>query len=220
MCGGYKKGENPSEFGIRNKLILCGETNFAPAGLRGRVIFGREGNKVTIGDRIRRIRKKRRLTQAELAMMSGLSLSAIQGYEQGRYEPKRKSLESIAEVFKIPVDELYDMPAELSTNLAEVGTDCISRQQAIDALSELATFTDEWGEHTWMYTDDVYGAIKQLPTIQPEIVRCGECKWFQCNMSPDGYLPQGVDEFECRHWCGSCDPTDFCSYAERREDEH
>ena len=77
---------------------------------------------MTIGDRIRRIRKKRRLTQVELAMMSGLSLSAIQGYEQGRYEPKRKSLESIAEVFKIPVDELYDMPAELSTNLAEVGT--------------------------------------------------------------------------------------------------
>ena len=77
---------------------------------------------MTIGDRIRRIRKKRRLTQAELAMMSGLSLSAIQGYEQGRYEPKRKSLESIAEVFKIPVDELYDMPVQLGTDLAEVGT--------------------------------------------------------------------------------------------------
>ena len=77
---------------------------------------------MTIGDRIRRIRKKRRLTQAELAMMSGLSLSAIQGYEQGRYEPKRKSLESIAEVFKIPVDELYDMSTQLSTNLAEVST--------------------------------------------------------------------------------------------------
>ena len=119
--------------------------NRLPAGLRGRVIFGK-GNEVTIGDRIRRIRKKRRLTQAELAMMSGLSLSAIQGYEQGRYEPKRKSLESIAEVFKIPVDELYDMPAQLSTNLAEVGTDVpdnnvgelISREQAIEALRRKA----------------------------------------------------------------------------------
>ena len=59
--------------------------------------------------------------------------------------------------------------------------------------------------------------IDEQPTIQPEIVRCGECKWFQCNMRHDGYLPKGVDEFECRHWCGSCDPTDFCSYAERRE---
>lgn len=44
----------------------------------------------------------------------------------------------------------------------------ISREQAIEALSELATFTDEWSEHTWMYTDDVYGAIKQLSPIQPE----------------------------------------------------
>ena len=53
-----------------------------------------------------------------------------------------------------------------------------------------------------------------------QIVHCCECKWFQCNMSPDGYLPEGVDEFECRHWCGSCDPIDFCSYAERREENN
>ena len=62
---------------------------------------------------------------------------------------------------------------------------------------------------------EIREVINSQPTIQPEIVRCGECKWFQCNMRPDGYLPQGVDEFECRHWCGSCDPTDFCSYGEK-----
>ena len=152
MCGGLKKGENPSALG-KNKIQWITDL---PAGLRGRVIFGKV-NEVTIGDRIRRIRKKRRLTQAELAMMSGLSLSAIQGYEQGRYEPKRKSLESIAEVFKIPVDELYDMPAQLSTNLAEVGKDCISRQAAIDALYSV----DEYNSRSLK-------AIKQLPPIQPE----------------------------------------------------
>ena len=58
--------------------------------------------------------------------------------------------------------------------------------------------------------------IEQLPSAQPEIIRCCECKYLQCNMRPDGYLPKGVDEFECRHWCGSCDPMDFCSCAERR----
>ena len=51
-----------------------------------------------------------------------------------------------------------------------------------------------------------------------ELVRCADCKWFQCNMSSDGYLPNGVDEFECRHWCGPCDPVDYCSYAERKEE--
>ena len=85
-------------------------------------------------------------------MMSGLSLSAIQGYEQGRYEPKRKSLESIAEVFKIPVDELYDMPAQLSTN-------CISRQAAIDAVRRVI------GDNRSISVCD---AIKQLPPIQPK----------------------------------------------------
>ena len=157
MCGGYKKGENPSALG-KNKIQWITDL---PAGLRGRVILGK-GNEVTIGDRIKRIRKKRRLTQAELAMMSGLSLSAIQGYEQGRYEPKRKSIESIAEVFKIPVDELYDMPAELSTNLAEVGTDCISRQQAIDAIKERYY---KYGRFAKI--EELIWSIEQLPPAQP-----------------------------------------------------
>ena len=68
------------------------------------------------------------------------------------------------------IDTIKSMPpaTQLSTNLAEVGTDCISRQQAIDALGELATFTEDWSCHTWMYTDDVYNAIKQLPPIQSD----------------------------------------------------
>ena len=35
-----------------------------------------------------------------------------------------------------------------------------------------------------------------------KVVRCKDCKHFQC-----------------RHWCGSCDPTDFCSHGERKESE-
>ena len=49
------------------------------------------------------------------------------------------------------------------------------------------------------------------------VVRCADCKWFQINMRGDGYLPKGVPECECRHWCGACDPTDFCSYGERKD---
>ena len=61
--------------------------------------------------------------------------------------------------------------------------------------------------------------VETAPTIDAEpVVRCCDCKYLQCNMRQDGILPFGVDEYECRHWCGSCDPTDFCSYGERRED--
>ena len=49
------------------------------------------------------------------------------------------------------------------------------------------------------------------------VVRCADCKWIQNNMRQDGYLPKGVSEWECRHWCGACDPTDFCSYGARMD---
>ena len=49
------------------------------------------------------------------------------------------------------------------------------------------------------------------------VVRCADCKWFQCNMRQDGYLPDGVSEYECRHWCGPCDPTDYCSHGAKME---
>ena len=70
------------------------------------------------------------------------------------------------------------------------------------------------------YNDGIDFAIDKLSVLssaQSEIIRCKDCKWFQCNMRMDGYLPKGVDEFECRHWCGSCDPDDYCSYGERKE---
>ena len=51
----------------------------------------------------------------------------------------------------------------------------------------------------------------------PEIVHCGECEFFQCNIRFDGSIPKGADEYECRHWCGGCDPMDYCSYGKRRE---
>ena len=96
---------------------------------------------------------------------------------------------------------------QLGTNLAEVGTDTISRQAAIN---KILGQPPEPHYPSW-YAEQ----IKELPPAQ--LIRCCECKYLQCNMRPDGYLPKGVDEFECRHWCGSCDPMDFCSQAERRE---
>ena len=186
--------------------------NRLPAGLRGRVIFGK-GNEVTIGDRIRRIRKKRRLTQAELAMMSGLSLSAIQGYEQGRYEPKRKSLESIAEVFKIPVYELYDTPAQLSTNLAEVGTDCISRQDALEAFGLSEKTRKYGGDHSGYATMMMYeiqDTIENLPPIQPEIIRCKDCKYAR--LTNDGsckycdiWFPDEAEYMDGDYYCASAE---------------
>lgn len=89
----------------------------------------------------------------------------------------------------------------------------ILRQAAIDALSELATFMDECSEHTWMYTDDVYKAIKQLPPAQPEIVRCKDCKHRWTHKCMDS-MPIERCDLEQTFYDAE---VDYCSLAERRE---
>lgn len=93
--------------------------------------------------------------------------------------------------------------------------DLISRQQVIDALGELPTFTQDWSDNTWMYTDDVYDAIKQLSPIQSEIVRCKDCKYW--NSGSCEYPEHAVN---CQdYWVGDIETEaeHFCGYAKRRE---
>ena len=76
------------------------------------------------------------------------------------YEYKGKTLREWVEIIAA---------FELSTNLAEVGTDAISRRAAIDALYSV----DEYNSRS-------VKAIKQLPPIQPKRGRwidgyCSEC---------------------------------------------
>ena len=81
--------------------------------------------------------------------------------------------------------------SEHSTTLAEVGTDCISRQQAIDALRtcyDTETITMDNGDEYINYGDAV-GEIEQLPPIQPKREtatvsvgksRGGVTMWYEC----------------------------------------
>ena len=89
--------------------------------------------------------------------------------------------------------------SEHGTNLAEVGTDCISRQAAIDdiwTVSPLARLDRKWVDR-W---------LRQLPSAQPEIIRCRECKFA----SGDSRICMKFDH-------SPIGELDFCSFAERRE---
>ena len=85
--------------------------------------------------------------------------------------------------------------SEHGTNLASLGTDCISRQAAIDALY-----------HVDEYNGRSVEAIRKLPPAQPEIIRCRNCKFASGDSRicmKFGHSPIGE--------------LDFCSFAERRE---
>ena len=91
---------------------------------------------------------------------------------------------------------------KLGTDLAEVGTDCISRQAAIDLLKQMR----KDGDMIPWEGKDVFARIRKLPPAQPEIIRCRNCKFA----SGDSRICMKFDH-------SPIGELDFCSFAERRE---
>lgn len=60
--------------------------------------------------------------------------------------------------------------------------DLISRQAAIDAIQErMDSFRHadcEWAMNAYNGACECAGAIKSLPSAQPEVIRCKDCKWW------------------------------------------
>ena len=71
-----------------------------------------------------------------------------------------KDYDTIMKILKRFADE----PSALGTNLAEVGTDLISRKAAIDALH--TWFRDGFDEDKWWNSTHVLAAIEGLPPAQ------------------------------------------------------
>ena len=93
-------------------------------------------------------------------------------------------------------------PAELGTDLAEVGTDCISRRSAIDALRAMQTYKLFAGDD--MLLIDQAGAqteLMLLPPIQPKRGRWINCDGgiATCSICGDRWGVYGVMNF-----CPSC----------------
>lgn len=87
----------------------------------------------------------------------------------------------------------------------------MDKKQAVEKLNDIRCHVKE----TSAEEQALVMAIEALK--QPEIVRCGACVHFQCNMRFDGSVPKGADAYECRRGCGGCDPMDYCCYGERAE---
>lgn len=86
--------------------------------------------------------------------------------------------------------------------------DTISRQAAIDALKEKVFHN---------LSDEFYGVMQvldELPSAQPEIIRCKDCKWY--GRADKRRFYRGMDCLQKR--IDTIVPDrDFCSRAERKK---
>ena len=64
----------------------------------------------TIGSRLRRLRKERNLTQAELARQIGIQQSDLSRMEKGEYRVSLDNLFKILAVFDVQVSEFFGKP--------------------------------------------------------------------------------------------------------------
>ncbi|OGW75365.1 MAG: hypothetical protein A2Z72_06920 [Omnitrophica bacterium RBG_13_46_9] len=59
-----------------------------------------------IGNRIKKIRKTKKITQSELAKNTGILRANISRLEKGKHSPNLETLEKIADALGIPVSNL------------------------------------------------------------------------------------------------------------------
>lgn len=84
--------------------------------------------------------------------------------------------------------------------------DTISRQDVIEALH--TRFRDGFDGDKWWNSTHVLAAIEGLPSVEPEIIRCKDCREFRRWIDTDITF--------CDLTESERDALDFCSRAERR----
>lgn len=59
------------------------------------------------GERLKKLREEKNLSQTELSERFGLTQNAISGYERGVREPSMEKMTQIADFFEVSIDYLY-----------------------------------------------------------------------------------------------------------------
>lgn len=67
---------------------------------------------LSVGENIRRQRKKKGLTQKKLAEITKLNEVTIRSYEAGKYKPKIEALQKIADALEVSTDSLMNWNKE------------------------------------------------------------------------------------------------------------
>jgi transcriptional regulator with XRE-family HTH domain len=91
---------------------------------------------MNVGERIKRLRKERNLTQEELGSRMGLLPSNVARYENGRNEPRKAMLARFAEAFGLTPQELLTEALVVQDDLAAADPEMASLFREIITLSE------------------------------------------------------------------------------------
>ncbi|MHC5523301.1 helix-turn-helix domain-containing protein [Ligilactobacillus saerimneri] len=81
-----------------------------------------------IGQRIRDLRKQKKMSQSELAKIIGVTQTTITAWETGKAEPSSSAVANLADYFNVTTDYLLGRPEEKRDD----GIDHTALEKAID----------------------------------------------------------------------------------------
>ena len=97
-----------------------------------------------VGKRVKEVRKRKRLSQAQLAEMSNISTQYLSQIETAKKQASLQSLVSISNALEISVDELLtgnrlNGPTEYIQEVSDMFTDCTRYEKRVmyETLNEL-----------------------------------------------------------------------------------
>ena len=106
--------------------------------------------------------------------------------------------------------------------------DCISRQAALGAFKKICDFCGEDKKYNGVicgscYLEDAIEIVEELPSVEPEIVRCKDCKYFELDhfeKVEEFPVPIIVAHEICMKWSDGCRTSKdgWCFMGERRTD--
>lgn len=73
-----------------------------------------------IGQRIRDLRKQKRMSQTELAKSAGVSQTTVTAWETGKAEPSSSAVARLADIFNVTTDYLLGRPNKQETKKNDV----------------------------------------------------------------------------------------------------
>lgn len=73
-----------------------------------------------IGQRIRDLRKQKRMSQTELAKSAGFSQTTVTAWETGKAEPSSSAVAKLADIFNVTTDYLLGRPNKQETKKDDV----------------------------------------------------------------------------------------------------
>ncbi|EGK10197.1 MAG: helix-turn-helix transcriptional regulator [Firmicutes bacterium] len=100
---------------------------------------------MSFGQRLKELRKKRKITQAELAKVLGVDNTTISKWESNTYEPEMTAIKEIADFFNVSADYLLgrtNVPSQFETEAAHRTDDPMDDlpQQAREDIEKFKEF--------------------------------------------------------------------------------